>query len=53
MPVMDTAVSPLPDDVEALRALLSAALERADDAEDDEVQGVVLDVRVELRPQEQ
>ena len=33
MPVMDTAVSPLPDDVEALRALLSAALERADDAE--------------------
>lgn len=33
MPVMDTAASPLPDDVEALKALLSAALERADDAE--------------------
>jgi len=30
---MDTAASPLPDDVEALKALLSAALERADDAE--------------------
>ncbi|EHJ60622.1 Transposase IS66 [Novosphingobium pentaromativorans US6-1] len=33
MLVMDTAASPLPDDVEALKALLSAALERADDAE--------------------
>lgn len=33
MPVMDTAASPLPDDVEALKALLSAALERADEAE--------------------
>lgn len=33
MPFMDTAASPLPDDVEALKALLSAALERADDAE--------------------
>lgn len=33
MPVMDTTASPLPDDVEALKALLSAALERADDAE--------------------
>ena len=33
MPLMDTAASPLPDDVEALKALLSAALERADDAE--------------------
>ena len=33
MPVMDTVASPLPDDVEALKALLSAALERADDAE--------------------
>lgn len=33
MPVMDTAASPLPDDVEALKALLAAALERADDAE--------------------
>ena len=33
MPIMDTAASPLPDDVEALKALLSAALERADDAE--------------------
>ncbi|MBT0671816.1 IS66 family transposase [Novosphingobium profundi] len=30
---MDTAASPLPDDVEALKALLSAALERADEAE--------------------
>nr|WP_086494237.1 IS66 family transposase [Novosphingobium panipatense] len=30
---MDTAASPLPDDVEALKTLLSAALERADDAE--------------------
>jgi len=30
---MDTAASPLPDDVEALKALLAAALERADDAE--------------------
>ena len=33
MPVMDTAASPLPNDVEALKVLLSAALERADDAE--------------------
>ncbi len=33
MLVMDTAASPLPDDVEALKALLSAALERADEAE--------------------
>lgn len=33
MPLMDTAASPLPDDVEALKALLSAALERADEAE--------------------
>ena len=33
MPLMDTAASPLPDDVEALKALLAAALSRADDAE--------------------
>lgn len=33
MPVMDKVASPFPDDVEALKALLSAALERADDAE--------------------
>lgn len=33
MAVMDTVTSPLPDDVEALKALLSAALERVDDAE--------------------
>jgi hypothetical protein len=33
MPVMDTGASTLPDDVEALKALLSAALERADEAE--------------------
>lgn len=33
MPVMDTVASPLPHDVEALTALLSAALERAYDAE--------------------
>ena len=30
---MDTAVSPLPDDVEALKALLSAATRRAEEAE--------------------
>ena len=30
---MDTAVSPLPDDVEALKALLSAAIRRAEEAE--------------------
>jgi hypothetical protein len=30
---MDTVASTLPDDVEALKALLSAALERADEAE--------------------
>ena len=33
MPLMDTAASPLPYDVEALKALLAAALSRADDAE--------------------
>ena len=33
MPLMDKAVSPLPDDVEALKALLAAAVLRADDAE--------------------
>ncbi|GMM62642.1 IS66 family transposase [Novosphingobium pituita] len=33
MPVVDTVASTLPDDVEALKALLSAALERADEAE--------------------
>lgn len=30
---MEAAISPLPDDVEALKALLTAALERADEAE--------------------
>jgi transposase len=31
--VMEAAVSPLPDDVEALKALLNAATRRADEAE--------------------
>jgi transposase len=30
---MDAAVSPFPDDVEALKALLAVALERAEEAE--------------------
>jgi len=30
---MDAAISPFPDDVEALKALLAVALERAEEAE--------------------